>query len=224
MNTFDESLLGIIEERQSVLFEIERVIFTRRYTLSAKHKDIFSTQSISMIYSIWEGFVQQSFNLYIDELNNVDSDFYEFCDGIVIHHMESTFKQFKQYPIKDNKKIKFFTSLKAFHISSNYSIKRTVNTENNVGFDVLNKLLKCFALEQFPEHWEDYSHPNPNLIDSLELFLRLRNTVAHGGDLALEDRVNQEVYIRFKKLVIDLMYAIRLKMLSGLNNQTFKKL
>jgi RiboL-PSP-HEPN len=224
MHDFDVTLQEIIEERISVLFEIERAIFTNRYSLSSKHQDIFSTQSISMIYSIWEGFIQKSFNLYIDELNKASIDFHDFCDEIVIYHMEDFFKQFKEYPENNNKKVKFFSSLKVFHTSSNCSISRVVNTESNVGFNVLNKLLKSFALEKFPEHWKDYAHPNPNLKDSLKLFLRLRNAVSHGGDLTSDDKIDQKVYDRFKRLVIALMYEIRLKMLSGLEHKTFLKL
>ena len=224
MDDFDRALQEIIEERISVLFEIERAIFTRRYSLSSKHQDIFSTQSISMIYSLWESFIQKSFNLYIDELNNVGRDLHDFCDEIVIHHMEKSFQQFKEYPTNDNKKVRFFASLKEFHAGDSCTFSRVVNTESNVGFNVLNKLLKSFALEKFPEHWKDYAHPNPNLKESLELFLRLRNAVAHGGDLAPEDRISQELYTRFKKLVTDLMYEIRLKMLYGLKHKTFLKL
>lgn len=223
MDNFDVELQEIIDERMSVLFEIERAIFTRRYSLSSKHQDIFSTQSISMIYSLWESFIQKSFNLYIDELNKLGRDLYDFCDEIVIHHMENSFKQFKEYPEKNNRKINFFTSLKAFHISDSCTISRVVNTESNVGFNVLNKLLKSFELKEFPEHWNDYAYPNPNLKDSLDLFLRLRNSVAHGGDLVSEDKIDQKVYIRFKNLVTDLMYEIRLKMLYGLNHKTFLK-
>ena len=136
---------------------------------------------------------------------------------------ENSFKQFREYPENDNKKVKFFASLRVFHNSSNCSISRVINTESNVGFNVLNKLLKSFALEKFPEHWKDYAHPNPNLKDSLELFLRLRNAVAHGGDLTSEEKIDQKVYDRFKKLVMDLMYEIRLKMLCGLKHKTFSK-
>ena len=224
MHDFDIALQEIIEERVSVLFEIERAIFTKRYSLSSRHKDIFSTQSIAMIYSVWESFIQKSFNLYIDEINNLGIDFYDFCDEIVIHHMENDFKQFKEYPEKDNRKVQFFVSLKNFHAISSCSISRVVNTESNVGFNVLNKLLKSFALEKFPEHLKDYTDPNANLKDSLDLFLRLRNSVAHGGDLVSPDRIDQAVYTRFKKLLTDLMYEIRLKMLYGLEHQTFLKL
>jgi len=221
MDDFDVAIQEAIEERLTVLFEIERAIFTKRYSLSLKHQEIFATQSISMIYSIWEGFVQTAFNLYIDELNKIDIEFYDFSDDIVIHHMESSFKQFREYPSKDKQKIKFFKDIKAFHNESSQPISRVVNTQSNVSFSVLNKLLKTFSLEQFPEHWKDYKYPNPNLKNSMDLFLKLRNTVAHGGDLVSEEKVNQGVYNRFRNLVRDLMYEIRLKMLDGLERQTF---
>ena len=221
MNDFDMAIQEAIEERLTVLFEIERAIFTKRYSLSLKHQEIFATQSISMIYAIWEGFVQTSFNLYIDELNKIDIEFYTFSDDIVIHHMENSFRQFREYPNKDKQKIKFFKDIKAFHNESSQPISRVVNTQSNVSFSVLNKLLKTFSLEQFPEHWNDYKYPNPNLKNSMDLFLKLRNTVAHGGDLVSEEKVNQSVYNRFRNLVRDLMYEIRLKMLDGLERQTF---
>ena len=41
MHDFDIALQEIIEERVSVLFEIERAIFTKRYSLSSIHKDIW---------------------------------------------------------------------------------------------------------------------------------------------------------------------------------------
>lgn len=221
MDDFDVAIQEAIEERLTVLFEIERATFTKRYSLSLKHQEIFATQSISMIYSIWEGFVQTSFNLYIDELNKIDIELYTFCDGIVIHHMENSFRQFREYPNKDKQKIKFFKDIKAFHDETSKPISRVVNTQSNVSFSVLNKLLKTFSLEPFHEHWKDYKHPNPNLKESMDFFLKLRNTVAHGGDLVSEEKVNQSVYNRFRNLVRDLMYEIRLKMLDGLERQTF---
>ena len=223
MDDFNTKLEEIIEERVSILFEIERTIFTQRYSLSWKHQDILSKQSISMIYSIWEGFIQKSFNLYIDELNKIDIELHDFCDSIVIHHMENSFKQFKEYPSKDSRKMVFFNLLKEFHTGNNFSIPRTINTESNVGFSVLNKLLENFSIEKFPQHWKDYSHPNPDLQKSLEFFLQMRNTIAHGGDLTSENKIDQKVYTRFKKLAIDLMYEIRLKMLEALEKKMFLK-
>lgn len=221
MDDFDVTLQLVIEERVSVLFQIERTIFTNRYSLSSKDKEIFSIQSISMIYSIWEGFIQTSFNLYIDEINKLNIDFVDFCDEILIHHMENSFKQFKQYPDKDSKKVKFFRDLQVFQVNGTPQISRIVDTESNVSFNVLNKLLKTFSLELFTEYWGDYKYPAPNLKESMDLLLKLRNTVAHGGDLMPEHRIDQEKYVRFKILITDLMYEVRIRMLDGLNQKTF---
>jgi hypothetical protein len=219
MDDFDKALQDIIEERVSVLFEIERAVFTERYGLSLRHREVFSIQSISMIYSLWEGFVQKSFNLYIDELNKAQRNLDKYCDEIVIYHMENSFKQFKEYPAKASRKARFFASLREFHLDSTCTISRVVDTESNVGLDVLNKLLQRFALEQFPDHWANYAHPNPNLKDSLKLFLRLRNEVAHGCDLT--SNIDQSLYDRFKKMIIDLMWEVRAKMIIGLKDSTF---
>ncbi|PZV25580.1 MAG: hypothetical protein DCF12_14285 [Snowella sp.] len=223
MDNFDKALQEDIDERLEALREIERAIFTSQYSISSKHQEIFSTHSISIIYSVWEGFIQKSFNLYIDQLNNINVEFYDFCDSIIIHHMENSFKQFKQYPNpkKYGQKIKFFKDLYTFHSNQYHHISRIVDTESNVSFKVLNHLLKTFSLQPFPEHWRQYRHPNPNLKESMDLFLYLRNTVAHGGDLKSEEKINQDVYSRFKLLVVDLMYEMKLKMLDGLTEETF---
>lgn len=220
---FDKKILNEIEERESLLFEIERALFTGRYNLSSKHQNIFWPHSISILYSVWEGFVQNGFKLYIDELNGYNLDIFDFCPKIVIHHMESSFKQLLDYPSKDNAKVKFYQNLRNFHLASNEPINRIVNTESNVGFNVINNLLQRFGLETFTEHWDKYSYPNPNLKETLSLFLKLRNDVSHGSVNYSSVIVGKNDYERFKYLVRDLMYEIRKKMLDGLISQTYKK-
>lgn len=222
MSDFDTALQEVIDERLTVLFRIERTIFTKRYSLSEEDQEIFATQSIPMIYSLWEGFVQKTFSLYIDELNKLDIRFYDLCDDLIIHHMENSFKQFREYPSKDSKKAQFFKELKGFHENNNHSISRVVNTQSNVSFSVINKLLVTFALEPFPVHWQAYRHPYPDLKSSMDSFLWLRNTVAHGGDLMSQGRVTQQDYGRFSTLVKDLMDEVRVKMLDGLVGKTFR--
>lgn len=224
MSDFENKLLTIITESENALFEIERVLFTKRYNLSQKHLNIFAVQSISMIYSIWEGFIQKSFQLYIDEINNEAVDFIDFNDDIIIYHMENKFQQFKDYPEKENKKTKFFSNLRTFYSISHHPLHPIINTESNVNFVVLNKLLKGFCLTPFEEHWNTYTHPSPNLKDSLKTFLNYRNGVAHGGDISSEEKVTQTVYLKYKKLVSDLMYEILNKMMTGLNNKTYLKI
>lgn len=219
---FEENIQKEIEGRESILFEIERALFTARYNLSIKHQNIFWSHSITMLYSVWEGFVQNVFKLYIDELNKYNLDIFDFSQKIIIHHMENSFKQLRDYPGKDSAKIKFYKTLRSFHLASTEPIHRVVNTESNVGFNVINSLLQTFSLESFPEHWDKYAYPNTNLKETMTLFLKLRNDVSHGSVSYSSVIIGKLEYERFKNLVRDLMYEIRRKMVEGLNSQTFK--
>lgn len=221
MSSFEKELSKIIEERVTVLFEIERVLFTKRYNLSQKHFEIFAVQSISMIYAIWEGFIQKSFQFYINELNDLKIDFNEFNHKIIIFHMENSFNQLKSYPEKPKKKINFYTKLEEFFETKQHNLSLQINTESNVSLEVLNKLLDSFCLEIFKEHWGKYKHPDTNLKEALVGFLRYRNGVAHGGDISSEEKVTLLVYKKYQNLVTDLMYEILNKMSTGLKNRTY---
>jgi hypothetical protein len=221
----DNQLLSLIEEKTSVLFEIEKVLFTKRYKLSKKHLEIFSVQSIAMVYAIWEGFIQQSFRLYIDEINSLDIDFDNLCEQIRINHIENHLRQLKFYPSKDKKtkKVTFHKKLKDFFSKTpkiDYSI---INTQSNVNFKELNNILTSFCLIPFKEHWNEkgYTHPKPNLEEMMKRFLNYRNVVSHGGDISSEEKVTQEVYQKYRALVENLMYKVRDKMLEGLESQSY---
>ncbi len=219
---FENKSLLLIEERQEVIREIERAIFTRRYELTSRHFTIFSTNSISILYSIWEGFVQKLFGLYIDEINKEGIELFSLCDNLIIFCKERNFRQLKEYPQKNKRKISYIKKLKTFYSNDVHLIPRVIDTESNIGFEVLNRLLEQFNIETYPEHWGVYKYPNPNLKENLLLFLKLRNTVAHGGELLPEESIDQKMYKRFKKLSLDLMYDLRDKMLHNLHNGKYK--
>ena len=221
MQQFEQEIQDLITEREDILFEIERVLFTKRYKLAQKHLNIFAVQSVSMIYAIWEGFIQQSFEKYIAYINLQGVEFGVFSTELKVFHMENTFRQFVQYPQKDKYKAKFYDNLALFYAQTQQRLYPKVNTQSNVGFEELNAILKSFCLAPFPDHWEIYKHPNPNLKEILKTFLRYRNGVAHGGDISSEEKITQDTYAKYKKLVIDLMYAISEKMMEGITNQTY---
>lgn len=224
MENFLQSHLDIIDEREIVLLEIERALFTQRYRLNQTHFDILSVQSISMIYSIWEGFVQKTFQQYIYYLNSLNIGFNELKDEIAIFHMENKFKQFNEYPKKTKGKISFYEQLSEHFANTSIPIYSSINTESNVSFEVLNRILKQFALEPFTEQWgEDYHYPKPNLKEMMTTFLRYRNGIAHGGDISSEEKVTVEVYEKYKKLVTDLMYGIYEKLQNAIENESYLK-
>jgi hypothetical protein len=218
---FETKSLTLVEGRQSVITEMERAIFTHRYNFSEKHFIIFSKNSISILYSIWEGFVQEIFSIFIDEINHEGIKLFEMSDSIIIFCCEREFRQLKNYPLKVGKKISYLRKLKEFYSKETRIIPRNIDTESNVGFDVLNRLLSQFNLETYSEQWGNYKYPSPSLKDNLSMFLRLRNTIAHGGELLPEESINQENYKRYKNLCIDLMYDLRMKLLNGLLNKKY---
>ncbi len=218
-----QNLLSNIEERENILFEIERSIFTGRYGLSKKHYEILSVQSISMIYSIWEGFIQNSFQMYIEYINSLNIDFHLLSENIQIFHLENSFKQFKNYPEKNIKKKKFYNELNEFYKKKNHILYNKIDTKSNVNLKILNSLFKIFHLVPFDSFWKKYKHPNSNLGDTMNTFIKYRNTVSHGGDISSEEKVNKKVYVKYKTLISDLMYAIREKMKQGIQNKTYLK-
>lgn len=214
-------ILSLIEERESTLFEIERSIFTKRYNLSQKHFRILNNYSLTMIYSIWEGFIQQAFQLYIKYIDSLEINFNCLSKEIITFHMENTFKQLKEYPTKVPKKTLYFNQLENHFSKKVHKIYPFINTENNVGFEVLNKILVTFSLAPFPEHWDIYKYPEPNLKECLITFLKYRNSVSHGGDISSEVKVTQEIFSKYKQLVINLMYGVYYKMIDGIESKTY---
>ena len=221
---FEDKSLLIIEEYVEIIREVERAIFTNRYNLSEKHFNIFATNSISILYAIWEGCVQKLFGVYIDDINKEEVELFSLSNNLIIFCKERTFRQLKEYPKKAGQKISYIKKMKDFYSQDIHEVPRIIDTESNIGLEVLNRLLKQFNIEEYPEYWEDYKYPNPNLKESLSMFLRLRNTVAHGAELLPDEAIDHGMYERFKKLVLDLMYDLRSRMLNSLNSQTYKNI
>lgn len=221
--TFKKEILQLIEERVSSLTQIERVIFTKTYKLSNNHKDLFSIQTIPIIYSYWEGFINLSFKKYIEYINSSEVRLEDCCDSIIIYDTETKFKQFMEYPKNKGLKLAFYNKLVPHFKEENLNISKSFNTESNVSFKVLNRLLETFNLEKFSKYWDKYQHPNKNLEEIMNDFLKYRNSVAHGGDISSEVKVTQEVYSKYKKLVVDLMYEILNKMIEGLEEKKYLK-
>lgn len=223
LQDFFDEIDSLIQESEHTLSEIERVIFTKRYNLDEEHTAIFSVQTIAMIYAIWEGFIQKTFSKYLSTLNKLNIPFSDYQDSLMVFHMESKFKQFKEYPEKFNRKVKFLTDLRVHYGLGVVSLNTSINTESNVGFQVLNRIMRQFALTEFPERWGNYNSHNKTLKNEMATFLNYRNGVAHGGDLSSNDKVTQEVFDNYKNLVIDLMYGIREKLYEGAENKHYLK-
>lgn len=220
MIDFTRELSSDIQERSSAIFIIERVFFTNLYSMIDAHRDVVLLHTIPMLYSIWEGFIQSSFGLYIDYLNRQSITHYQLSKPILLSYTEKKFRQFKEYPSDKTKRITFIDKLSSFFGETQINIPRNVNTESNVGFDVLNNLLGAYSLESFPERYDRYNHPNPCLKDVLNDFLNERNNIAHGGNISSHNRITQETFEKYKQLVLFLMYKVEHRFIDGINNSS----
>jgi hypothetical protein len=94
----------------------------------------------------------------------------------------------------------------------------TVNTESNVGFEVLNKILQKLGLEKIQE----YPEPRYSLKAELKHLLEVRNAIAHGNDSAVV--VKRDDLDKVIKLVEILMDLILEKIINGIETKAYLKL
>ena len=182
------------------------------YDFSDDHKAFLIKYSIPTIYAVWEGFVQNSFQVYVRELNKLSLQRNDFCANLVTHSVDSDFPQLKEYPFEFDKKIRFVSKLDTYFQSS-FTISPKINTQSNVELEVLNRLLGRFNLKPVT----DYPYKQ-----QLKDFLQLRNRIAHGDNSLIisndniEDfktRINESVV-----LVESLMQEVCQKIVNGYND------
>lgn len=223
MGDFEKEHLAMIELHNMNATEIEKALFTKRYGLNKKHYELLSVQSVSILYSYWEGFIQKSFAMYIDYLNSLEIDLDNLCDSIFAYDLDSSFSQFRQYPERGPKRTQFLRNLHSHFLKNTLNLPRIVYTESNVKFSTLNRLMEQFSLEPFPEQWGTYKYPNMNLKECLNTFVNYRNGVAHGEDMSSKDKISQDIYCRYRKMVSDLMYEIHDRFMTAIQNKSYLK-
>jgi hypothetical protein len=220
----EQEIRSDIDERQKLMLQTKTLYL--RYEFNEKDKLLFLIYSIPTIYAIWEGFIQTAFQSYIRELNKLELTIDTICNPILIHHLESKFKQFREYPKAPDKKKSFFKNLDKFYTERVIDINTTVNTKSNVEFDVLNDLLEAFNLEKIP----DYIEPRYSLKQKLHAFVITRNAVAHGQysdsnvkpeELKEKLRSKREDLINAIELVNKLMDIVFEKIIEGFKNKSY---
>ena len=199
LTILEQDIRSDIGERQQLMLQIKTLYL--RYQFNERDEKLFLSYSMPAIYAIWEGFIQTSFKTYVQEINKINLSVNTVHKQILCYRIENSFKQFKQYPKNYNKKVVFFDKLGEFYSADIIEITRTINTENNVGFDVLNRLLAAFNLEKIPDYYEQRWLKNE--LD--ERLLRIRNQVAHGQDSIIVSRNDLEDSINLVNILMELV-------------------
>jgi hypothetical protein len=218
----EQEIRSDIDERQQLMLQIGTLY--SRYGFNEGDEQLFLIYSIPTIYAIWEGFVDMAFRTYIQELNKLRLTVDTVCKPILIHHLESKFKQLKEYPKNSDRKLILFNSLNKFYTERLIEINTIVNTKSNVKFDVLNEILETFNLEKIPEYLE----PRNSLKQKLDNMVIARNAVAHGQYIDKNEKIKQEdLKSRQKdlenniKLVNILMDLVLKKIIEGFEKKSY---
>lgn len=210
----EQKISADIEERQQLMINIKTLYL--RYGFSEKDEQMFLIYAIPAVYSIWEGFVQTVFRFYVLELNRLNLGINTICNPILVYHIETSFKQFNEYPKSFNGKIAFFEKLNQFYNSEQIDITQIINIEGNVGFDVLKKILEIFNLQPMPEYYE----PRYSVKIELEFLLTIRNAIAHGDNSIIVNRNDLDRVIKLVNILMDLIFD---RIMEGFNNRTYLK-
>ncbi|MEY3305580.1 MAG: MAE_28990/MAE_18760 family HEPN-like nuclease [Pseudanabaena sp.] len=210
----EQELTSEIDERRDLMLRLK--VLLKRLKLE-QDKQLFLSYSIPIIYSVWEGFVKIAFEIYIKELNKLNLSIDNICDSIFVYHMESRFSQLRNYPQDFKSKVKLFNNLQKIYVNNTLSIHPVVNTESNVNFNVLNRLLGEFNLEKI----DDYIQPRYSLADELDGFLlKIRNAISHGDKSIV---VSEEELIRSISLVEKLMDLVFERIRNGFITESYRK-
>lgn len=153
-----------------------------RYGFSSTDIDTINRCAFPIIYAEWEGFFVYAMSLYLQAINQQGLTLDELNEHYYVLLCEKTYKQLKDYPDKFNKKKSFLYGFKGFMRNTGpVSFMTTVNTESNLGFDVMNTILGLYEIEKLKDHINNDAY---SLKSKMNLFLDKRNGLAHGDPAA----------------------------------------
>ncbi len=223
MNDYKIKLYDLVSETESNIYNIEKLIYTSRYNFLPQDFKVISKQSIVILYSLWEGFVQEVFQIFLKEVNANVNSLYQLNEDFMLSQIETSFKQFQNYPSKEESRKKFHKRLNEFLFEDNHQLNTVVNCKNNVEIDVLNNLFKTYGMEAIPYKWKEYSHPNNDLKKVMKDFLHYRNNQAHGNRITADVIIEHSEFEIYKNVVIDLLHETSRKLEECLNSRTYLK-
>ena len=206
MIRLEQELLQEVDWRTNELSIIRTIPIL--FNFSDKQKEILEKYSVAAIYSIWEGFVTQSFTLYIREINSLNLA----CDEINLNIL--THDIFMKFDLTEEQKKHFENKCKFVNDIFEYSklpvtISPKIPTEANVNFKVINKILNHFYLEELPRNDFD---------GRLNKLLRYRNNISHGECSLI---VTKEIIQDFNLTVIDAMHEVTIRIIEGFASEKY---
>lgn len=181
-----------------------------RYNLLQHHKDILIKYTIPSIYALWEGFVKNSFELYVRNINSLGISINDLHINVLTHTLSSCEKLYLENPRVSFVKKREFIDFYQRTLEEPLSIPSKIPTRSNIDFVVINEILERFNLELLPKAFEQ----------GLKKLLKFRNSIAH-GETSIPVSLDDVVF--FSKLISDLMVEVFTRINDGDVNQTFRR-
>ena len=205
---FIDEINSDIQWRMSELASLKTIPL--RYNLLSHHKEMLIKYTIPSIYALWEGFVKNSFELYVREINKLNIPIEEVHINVITHTLSSCEKLYLENPRMNFISKKEFVEFYQSKISKPLNITTKIPTKSNVDFIVINDILTRFNLTLLPKVFER----------KLNKLLKFRNSIAH-GETSLPVKMEDVTF--FSQLVNDFMVEIITRLDEGYKKQTFKK-
>jgi len=175
---------------------------------SEEQKQVLKRHSIPAMYSLWEGFIKDSFDIYIDYLNSLKLGIDEIHPKILTHAVDM--KHLKTISTDFEKRIDFVYDFWQY-LKSDIVLPKELPTESNINHKVINKILDRFNLQILPED------PFKKQSDK---FLSFRNRISH-GDFSIP--IRQSHIDEYSRLVIELMDELFIRIDDGYQKRTYLK-
>jgi hypothetical protein len=202
MIQLEKDLLHEIDWRTKELSTIR--LTPIKHDLTDEEKLVLEKYSAVAIYSLWEGFVHQSFTFYIRTINDQNLKCNNLHMNVIIHDIDSRCKLHQQRTHKEAKSdlIKFMLKYQGKPVE----LSTKIPTESNVNLIVLNKILLIFNLERMSDDFKP----------RLDKLLMIRNKIAHGESGI---KVSREVIAELISTVSDSMDALANIIVDGYKNK-----
>ena len=206
MELFVQEILSDIDWRVAELATLKSI--PTIYSFTSDHKELHYKYIVPAVYSLWEGFVKNTFHIYTRHLNTKSIRRNDIADELLTHHLD-TICDF------NNSRVSFGTKKRmVLDIDNNLtdviSLTPSVPTKSNVNFKILNRIFERFCINPIDSNYES----------GLNKLLLFRNKVAHGENAVVVDIA---LITELIKLVEDLMLDLIINLESCEKSKTYLK-
>lgn len=204
MNKLIEEIQEDINWRISQIADLKTIPL--RYEMKIEHQNILIFYSVLSIYAIWEGYINKTFELLNNFLNQLNLNYANVHFNIITHSVDN--KCNLNNARKDFKaKIKLVDEINKI-LDTPFIINAGIPTKSNVNWKVTNKILERYNIHPLDNKYE-------NILNKLLFF---RNKIAHGENSI---QVKREHVDEFSILVQDVMSDVMLNIKDYIENKKY---